>query len=75
MGDNTGKILETLLEIKGDLSTVKADTTHIKETAAKSERVQEDHGNRLRILENWRSWLAGAIAALGSAWGLFTWLG
>lgn len=31
-----------------------------------------DHGRRIRVLENWRSWVAGISAAAGAAGGWVT---
>lgn len=31
----------------------------------------DDHGKRLRFLEQWRSWIIGALAVFGLLWGAF----
>lgn len=32
------------------------------------------HGQRLAALERWRAWIAGGVAFLGAAGGIFAWL-
>lgn len=44
----------------------------VDESILESREARRDHERRLQKLERWRSWLAGAVAALGALFGIKT---
>jgi hypothetical protein len=74
MADQDQDILSHLTDIKVDLAIVMTNTANIKETADKfmveTKRDVAKIEKRTSLLEGWRSWLAGAIAAVGTGLGL-----